>query len=106
MEVGFPDVEHFCKELENKYRATVTGGKGTDSPKWQSVRLCMKLKMIDERKLNSQLESKKYHMRKEIEEEFGKNNRKGRNIIKNLRKEAGRVKADAMKKYETPKKKV
>ena len=104
MEVGFPDVEHFCMELESKYRATVTGGlrdKGRDSPEWQIVKLCMKLKMIDERKLNHQLESKKYRVKKKIEEEFGKNNRKGRNIIKKLRKEAGRVKVEIMKKFET-----
>ena len=68
MEVGFLDVEDFGMELEGKYRATVTGGsreKARDSRDWQ-----------------------KYQVRKEIEEEFGKNNRKGRNIIKNLRKEA------------------
>ena len=35
----------------------------------------MKLKMID---VNSVLESKKYQIRKKIEETFGKNNRKGR----------------------------
>ena len=25
LEVGFPDVEQFCLELESKYKATVTG---------------------------------------------------------------------------------
>ena len=103
LEVGFPDVENFCMELEGKYRATVTGNlreKGKDSPEWEVVRLCMKLKMIDERKLNAQLETQKYKVKKMIEEDFGKNNRKGRNMIKNLRKEAARTKAEVMKKYE------
>ena len=69
LEVEFPDVENFCMELEGKYRATVTGNlreKGKDSPEWEVVRLCMKLKMIDERKLNAQLETQKYKVKKMI----------------------------------------
>ena len=61
----------------------------------------MKLKMIDERKTNSMLESRKYLVRKEIEEEYGKNNRRGRNIIKNLRKEASGAKVNALRKNES-----
>ena len=60
LEVGFPDVEQFCLDLEGKYRTTVTGGlgeKGKGSPEWKIVRLCMELKMIDERKTKSKLES-------------------------------------------------
>ena len=82
IEVGFPDVEKFCLELESKYRATVTGelrDKGRGSPEWQIVRLCMKLKMIDERKMNAKLESMKYSMRKQIKDEYGKNSRRSRN---------------------------
>ena len=48
LEVGFPDVEQFCLELESKYRATATGDlrdKGVKSPEWQVVRVCMRLKM-------------------------------------------------------------
>ena len=62
LEVGFPDVEQFCLDLEGKYRSTVTGGlreKGKGSPEWQIVRLCMNLKMIDERKTYSKLKDKK-----------------------------------------------
>ena len=104
LEVGFPDVEQFCLDLEGKYRSTVTGGlreKGKGSPEWQIVRLCMNLKMIDERKTYSKLEGKKYSVKKKIEEEYGKNNRKGRNIVKNLRKEASRTKVNAMRKNES-----
>ena len=103
IQVGFPDVEQFCLDLEGKYRSTVTGGlreKGKGSPEWQIVRLCMNLKMIDERKTHSKLEGKKYSVKKKIEEEYGKNNRKGRNIVKNLRKEASRAKVTAMRKNE------
>ena len=60
MEVGFPDVEHFCLELESKYRSEVMVNirdKGASSPEWRIVKLCMELKMIDERKLNSKLET-------------------------------------------------
>ena len=60
MEVGFPDVENFCLELESKYRSEVVGNlrdKGTSSPEWRIVKLCMELKMIDERKINSKLET-------------------------------------------------
>ena len=42
-EVGFPDVEQFCLDLESKYRATVTGDlreNGRKSPEWQIVKLC------------------------------------------------------------------
>ena len=103
LEVGFPDVEQFCRELESKYRATVTGDlreHGKKSPEWQIVRLCMKLKMIDEKKVNTDLLRLKYRVRKKIEEEFGKNNRRGRNMIKNLRKEAAKAKINAIQKNE------
>ena len=76
IEVGFPDVEKFCLELESKYRATVTGelrDKGKKSPEWQIVKLCMGLKMIDEKKLNSKLETEKYKLRKTLDELFGRN---------------------------------
>ena len=79
MEVGFPDVENFCLELEGKYRSTVMGelrDKGRDSPEWKVVKLCMELKMIDERKVNSKLETTKYDVRKKIDEIYGKNSRK------------------------------
>ena len=36
LEVGFPDVEEFCLNLEGKYRSTATGelrDKGRGSPK-------------------------------------------------------------------------
>ena len=58
LEVGFPDVEQFCLELESKYRSTVTSDlreNGKKSPEWQIVKLCMNLKMIDERKLKGML---------------------------------------------------
>ena len=35
LQVGFPDVEQFCLELESKYRSTATGelkDKGVNSP--------------------------------------------------------------------------
>ena len=103
LQVGFPDVEQFCLELESKYRSTVTGelrDKGSKSPEWQIVKLCMKLKMIDERKVNAGLESERYNLRKKIEENFGKNTRRARNLVKNLRQEAARTKSFQMKKYE------
>ena len=62
LELGFPDVENFCLDIESKYRATVMGElreKGKKSPEWGIVKLCMALKMIDERKVNSKLESEK-----------------------------------------------
>ena len=103
LEVGFPDVENFCLELESKYRAKVDGElreKGTTSPEWRIVKLCMELKMIDERKLNSELETERYEARKKIEIVYGKNSRKARNIVKKLRQEAGRHKVMIMKKNE------
>ena len=75
LEVGFPDVENFCLELETKYRAKVDGElreKGTTSPEWKIVKLCMALKMIDERRLNSKLETEKYEAREKIEKVLGK----------------------------------
>ena len=95
LEVGFPDVENFCLELETKYRAKVDGElreKGTTSPEWKIVKLCMALKMIDERRLNSKLETEKYDAREKIEKVLGKNSRKARNIVKKLRQEAARHK--------------
>ena len=69
LEVGFPDVENFCLELESKYRAKVDGElreKGTTSPEWKIVKLCMELKMLDERRLNSDLETERYKARQKI----------------------------------------
>ena len=43
MEVGFPDVENFCLDLEGKYRSKVIGGlrdNGKESPEWKIVKLC------------------------------------------------------------------
>ena len=103
LEVGFPDVENFCLDLESKYRATVTGElreKGKKSPEWKVVKLCMELKMLDERKVNARLETAKYKMRKKLEDQLGKNSRKLRNLIKNLRHEAARNKSEVMKKNE------
>ena len=74
--------------MEEKYRATVTGElreKGKKSPESKIVKLCMDLKMIDERKVNARLETEKYKMKKKIEELMGKNSRRMRNTIKNLR---------------------
>ena len=99
IQVGFPDVEKFCLELESKYRATASGelrAKGSKSPEWQVVKVAMKLKMIDEKKVSEELLSKRYGYRKEIEHEYGKNSRKARNVIKNLRKEEGRVKRETL----------
>ena len=95
LQVGFPDVEQFCLDLERKYRATASGDlreKGAKSLEWQVVKACMQLKMIDERKVNKELLGLKYKARKEIEEEYGKNSRRARNKMKNLRKEAAKVK--------------
>ena len=103
LQVGFPDVEEFCMELESKYRSAVTSDmkdKGEKSPEWAIVKLCMKLKMIDERKVNAKLESERYSIRKRIEETYGKNTRKARNVVKTLRQEASRTKSTQMKKYE------
>ena len=103
LEVGFPDVENFCLELETKYRAKVDGElreKGTTSPEWKIVKLCMALKMIDERRLNSKLETEKYDAREKIEKVLGKNSRKARNIVKKLRQDAARHKVILMKKHE------
>ena len=103
IQVGFPDVEQFCLDLETKYRATASGElreKGGKSPEWQVVKVAMKLKLIDEKRVSEELLSQKYKMRKEIEDEFGKNSRKARNRVKNLRKEAGRAKKEAMMTYE------
>ena len=103
IKVGFPDVEEFCLEVESKYRSTATGSlreRGENSPEWQIVKICMNLKLIDERKKNSELVTLRYNMRKKIEEESGKNSRKSRNRIKNLRCEAARRKKTMMKKYE------
>ena len=103
LQVGFPDVEQFCLELESKYRATASGDlreKGAKSIEWQVVKACMQLKMIDEKKVSKELLGLKYKARKEIEEEYGKNSRRTRNMLKNLRKEAAKVKKEAMMKYE------
>ena len=56
--------------------------------------------MIDERKSNSKLVSERYEVRKKIEDMHGKNSRKSRNIVKNLRQGAARRKSEIMKKYE------
>ena len=103
LRVGFPDVEQFCLELETKYRATATGDlreKGEKSPEWQVVKACMKLKMLDESKVNKELLGQKYKYRKDIEEEYGKNSRRSRNPMKKLHKEAAKKKKEMMKKYE------
>ena len=103
LEVGFPDVENFCLELETKYRAKVDGElreKGTKSPEWKIVKLCMTLKMIDERQVNSKLETERYEARKKIEKVLGKNSRRARNIVKKLRQEAAKHKVILIKKYE------
>ena len=103
LEVGFPDLENFCLELESKYRSTVFGDlrdKGRDSLEWKIVKLCMELKMIDERKVNSQLETARYIVRKKIEDTYGKNTRRARNAVKKLRQESAKNKSTIMKKYE------
>ena len=50
--------------------------------------------------VNSELLKLKYKVRKKIEEDFGKNSRRGRNMVKNLRKEAAKAKREAMMKNE------
>ena len=104
LKVGFPDVEEFCLDLERKYRATATGDlrdRGEKSPEWQVVKVCMQLKMIDEKKVSNDLLGSKYRMMREIEDEHVNNSRKRRNIVRNLRKEAAKAKKEAMKKYES-----
>ena len=79
LEVGFPDVENFCLDLEGKYRSRVTGelrDKGKKSPEWKIVKLCMNLKMIDERQVNSKLETEKYNLRQTISDILGKNSKR------------------------------
>ena len=49
LEVGFLDVENFCLDLEGKYRSRELRDKGKKSQEWKIVKLCMSLKMIDER---------------------------------------------------------
>ena len=103
IKVGFPDIEEFCLELESKYRSTATGSlkdKGDKSPEWQIVKVCMNLKLVDERKTNSELVSLRYNLRKKLENALGKNSRKARNRIKNLRCEAARRKKQVMTKNE------
>ena len=103
LEVGFPDVENFCLDLEGKYRSKVIGGlrdNGKNSPEWKIVKLCMELKMIDERNTNCPLEAERYKVRKKIEDQYVKNSRRARNIVKNLRQGAARRKKTMMKKYE------
>ena len=75
--------------------------KGVKSPEWQVVRVCMRLKMIDEKRVSNELLGLKYKVRKEIEQEYGKNSRRSRNMIKNLRKEAAKAKKEAMTKNKT-----
>ena len=58
--------------------------EGSNSPEWKIVKLCMNLKLIDARKVNSKLEGERYKMRKTIEDEYGKNSRRSRNTMKNL----------------------
>ena len=55
--------------------------------------------MIDERNINGNLESDRYKMRKNLEELFGKNTRRSRNAVKNLRQGAARRKKMMMQKY-------
>ena len=79
LEVGFPDVENFCLDLEGKYRSRVTGelrDKGKKSQEWKIVKLCMSLKMIDERQVHSELETERYILKKAIEDVLGKNTKK------------------------------
>ena len=71
--------------------------RGEKSPEWQVVKVCMQLKMIDEKKVSRDLLGSKYRMMREIEDEHVKNSRKSRNIVKNLRKEAAKAKKEAMK---------
>jgi hypothetical protein len=47
LQVGFPDIEQFCLDLESKYRERAVGelrDKGSKSPEWQIVKLCMSLR--------------------------------------------------------------
>ena len=74
--------------------------KGRDSLEWKIVKLCMELKMIDERKVNSQLETARYIVRKKIEDTYGKNTRRAINVVKKLRQESAKNKSTIMKKYE------
>ena len=103
LEVGFPDVENFCLDLEGKYRSRVTGelrDKGKKSQEWKIVKLCMSLKMIDERQVHSELETERYIMKKAIEDVLGKNTKKARNLVKKIRQEAARAKSTMMMKHE------
>ena len=103
IEVGFPDVENFCLNLESKYRSEVEGGlrdKGKQCPEFRVVKLCMELKMIDERKVNKALVSERYKFRKKVEDEFGKNSRRARNMVKKLRQYAARYKKMTMTNHE------
>ena len=74
--------------------------KGKKSPEWKIVKLCMILKMIDERQVHSEMETERYNLRKKIEEILGKNTKKTRNIVKKMRQEAARSKSTVMKKNE------
>ena len=103
LKVGFPDVEQFCLDLESKYRATATGDlkeRGEKSLEWQGVKACMKLKMVDETKVSRDLQSDKYKQRQKIDDIYGKNTRRTRNIVKRLRSEAAKAKKMSMMKFE------
>ena len=71
---------------------------GVKSPQWIVVEVGMNLKLIDERKSNSELMTQRYNMRKKIEEELDKNSRRSRNKLKNLRCEAAKRKKTVMQK--------
>ena len=103
LKVGFPDVEEFCLQIESKYRSVAVGSlqeQGEKSPEWQIVKICMDLKLKDERKKNAELVTERYNLRRKIEETLGRNTRRTRNKIKNLRTEAARRKKTVMTKYE------
>ena len=103
LEVGFPDVENFCLDLESKYRSTVQGelrDKGKKCPEYRIVKLCMNLKMIDERRVKGKLETNRYKEIRKIEDEYGKNSRRSRNTMKNMRQHAARHKKMIMENYE------
>ena len=60
----------------------------------------MNLKMIVERRVKGKLETNRYKEIRKIEDEYGKNSRRSRNTMKNMRQHAARHKKMIMENYE------
>ena len=95
--VGYNDLEDFCLGLKNNFKSENL--KNKDDAMEEIVRIAMTVKLRDEKKYNIEMTKKRDRVRRQMEEDLGKNTKTFRREIGDLRDAATRVREEMKIKY-------